>query len=72
MKKLPKRVRAGMWIAFAGFVSTVCTLFLAEIDSFASLSGETKTVVYILLTAVVSQVTKHLNTKKNGITPRNQ
>ena len=61
--KIPVRIRAGAWIAFATFVATVLSLVIENIASFG-LSEITQAIMVILLTATVSQITKALNSEK--------
>jgi len=60
MSKLLKRVKAGAWIALAGFISTLLVLVVENIERF-QLSEQGRVVVIILATAVVSQITKAIN-----------
>lgn len=63
LRKIPVRIRSGAWIAFASFVATVLLLVIENIASFG-LSEVTQAVIVILLTAIVSQITKALNSEK--------
>ena len=63
MQEFLKRVKSGAWVAFGGFVATLLTLTLQHIDAF-DLSENGKLFAVILLTAIVTQITKWLNTKK--------
>ena len=60
MKQLYKRIRGGAWIAFAGFFVTVVGLALENLDVF-QLTETQGTIVLIIGTALISQITKYLN-----------
>ena len=62
MNELQKRFTSGLWVAFGGFVTVVITLTLEHIEVF-NLSETEKTMALILGTAIVTQITKYLNTK---------
>lgn len=61
-EQLQKRFSSGLWVAFGGFITLVITLTLENIEAF-NLTEAEKAVVLILGTAVVTQITKYLNTK---------
>lgn len=60
MREFYKRIKSGLWIALAGFISTILTLALQNIDAF-KLDPTMQAIVVILLTAITSQITKYLN-----------
>ena len=61
-KELKKRLIGGLWVTFAGFMATAIGLFLQHIDAF-SLNQTEKTLYLIIGTAIVSQITKYLNSR---------
>lgn len=63
METLIKRIKGGAWIAFAGFVATLFGLVIENVDAL-ELSVRQEALLVILLTAIISQITKYLNTKK--------
>lgn len=58
-----KRVKGAVWVAFGGFISTLATLTLNKMGDF-DLGPNAKLAITLGLTAVVTQITKWLNTKK--------
>jgi hypothetical protein len=63
MEELFKRIKGGLWVAFAGFMATAITLLLQNLDVL-NLTPGAEAIIVILGTAIVSQITKFLNTKK--------
>ena len=60
MEQLFKRIKGGLWVAFAGFISTALTLVLQNLDVL-NLSPGMEALVVIVGTAAISQITKYLN-----------
>ena len=60
MKELFKRIKGAVWVSFAGFVVVVIGLVLENLDTL-NLTEVQTTIAIILGTAIVSQITKHLN-----------
>ena len=60
---IPVRIKAGMWIALASFISEVCQLVLDNLTSL-DVSPIVSLLIGAVLTAVISQVTKYLNSQK--------
>lgn len=58
-----KRFKSGIWIAIAGVVGTALTILLESIDRF-ELGELPKMIAVIILTALISQITKAINTSK--------
>ena len=61
-EELKKRVKSGSWIVLAGFVVTALSLLIERLDVF-QLTEVEKTLLFVVGTALVSQITKWLNTK---------
>ena len=62
MEQLIKRFKSGAWIGFAGIVSTVFLLVIENISRF-DLSESQRAITVIVLTSIVAQITKWLNTR---------
>ena len=58
--QLSKRTKGCLWITLAGIISTILLLVVENIGMF-QLTDNWKLIVVILGTAIVSQITKWLN-----------
>jgi hypothetical protein len=63
MKTLYKRISGGLWIALAGALATILGLVVENVDAL-ELSDTVSSLLVITLTAIISQITKQLNSKK--------
>ncbi len=63
MEQLFKRIKGGLWVAFAGFLSTAITLVLQNLDVL-NLSPGAEALVVVVGTAAISQLTKYWNRQK--------
>lgn len=64
METLVKRLKSATWTAFAGFVVVVIGLVIENLNDF-NLTEAQKTFALIIGTAIISQITKTLNTRKD-------
>lgn len=62
MEELLKRIKSAGWVALAGFIATAITLTIEYIDVF-NLTAQQQALAVIFGTAIVSQITKWLNTR---------
>ncbi|MBT6053329.1 MAG: hypothetical protein HOG49_41580 [Candidatus Scalindua sp.] len=63
METLVKRIKGAAWVSAAGFIVVVIGLVLENLDAL-ELTGVQQTWMMIVGTAIVSQITKYLNTAK--------
>lgn len=63
MEQLIKRLKGAAWTAFAGLVVVVIGLVLENLNAF-NLTEVQATYAMIIGTAIISQITKHLNSAK--------
>ena len=57
---LKKRFKSGLWIILAGTVAQILTLVLENIGEFG-MSANYVAILTVVLTAIVSQITKYIN-----------
>jgi uncharacterized membrane protein len=63
METLIRRIKGGAWVALAGAIVTIITLVVENLDALA-LTDVQQTWALIIGTAIVSSITKQLNTAK--------
>jgi len=57
---MDKASKRSAWVAFAGFLSMVLTLFIQNIGDF-NLSREVEMAIMIVATSLIATITKELN-----------
>lgn len=61
--ELTTRFKAGLWICLAGAVASVLNLVIENVAMF-KLSEFGQAILIIVLTAIISQITKYVNSER--------
>lgn len=64
MDYLKTRIKSGFWVAAMGFLAVLIGLVIQNIGQF-EIPAPWDTVLLIILTAILSQISKWINTKGN-------